>query len=75
MIDLRQSISITDTIDTINVPEVENVAVPEAAPNVAPKAAVPQVSAANGEDSGTNTNISQETYPIGTPTVVVHDTK
>ena len=41
VVDLSQPISITDTIDTINVPRVATVAVPEAAPNVAPEAAVP----------------------------------
>ena len=75
VVDLCQPISIPDTIDVMNVPGVATVAVPEAAPNVAPKAAVPQVSSATGEDSGTNTNTSQETDPLGTSTVVAHDTK
>ena len=74
VVDLRHPIYITDTIDAINVPEAATIEFPEPAPNVAPEAAVPQVSAATGEDSGTNTNISQATYPLVKPTVVVHDT-
>ena len=75
VIDLRKPISVPDTIDAINVPGIATVAVPEAAPDVAPEAAVPQVSAATGEDSGTNTDKIQATDPLGTPTVVVHDMK
>ena len=36
VVDICQPISIPDTIDAINVPEVSNAAVPEAAPDVAP---------------------------------------
>ena len=68
MVDLRQTISIPDTIDAINVPKVATIAVPGAAPDVAPETAVPQVSVATGEDSGTNNNKSQATYPLGTTT-------
>ena len=75
VIDLRQPISVPDTIDAINVPKVATVAVPEVATDVAPEAAVLQVSAATGEYSGTNINTSQSTDLLGTPMVVVHDTK
>ena len=75
MFDLRQTISIPDTIDMINVLEVATVAVPKAAPDVSPEAAVLKVSAATVEDSGTNRDTSQETDTLGTPMVVVHDTK
>ena len=36
VIDLRQPISVPDTIDAINVPKVATVAVPEVATDVAP---------------------------------------
>ena len=75
MFDLRQTISIPDTIDMINVLEVATVAVPKAAPDVSPEAAVLKVSAATVEDSGTNRDTSQETDTLGTPMVVVHYTK
>ena len=75
VVGICQTISIPDIIDAINVPKVATVAVPVASPDVAPKAVVPQLSAATGEDIGTNTNTSQVTDPIGTPTVVVHDMK
>ena len=75
MVDIRQPIYITDTIDAINVPEVATVAVTKAAPDVALEAAVPEVSAATSQDSGTNKDTSKATYPIVTPVLVVHDTK
>ena len=75
MVDIRQTISIPDTIDAINVPKVETVAVSEAAPNVAPEAVALQVSSATSEYSSNNTNTSQATYHLGTPKLVVHDTK
>ena len=75
MVYLCQTIYIPDTIDAINVPEVVTVAVNKAAPDVATELAVPQVSAATSEYSGTNTNTSQANDTIGPPTVGVYDTK
>ena len=75
VVDLRHPISIPDTIDTINVPNVVTIAVNKSAPDVASEAAVPQVSASTGEDNGTNTNTPQPIDPLDTPTVAVHDTK
>ena len=75
VVDLRQPIYIPDTVDVMNVPEVSTVSVPEVAPDVVPKVAVPQVSAATGEDSDTNTETSQTIDPLGPLTVVVHYTK
>ena len=71
VVDLNQPIPILDAIDAINVPEI----VPAVVPDEAPEAAAPQVLATTGEDSDTNTEVSQVIDRLGTPTVVVHDTK
>ena len=68
---LRQPIPIVDAIDAIDVPEIVHAVMPDEAP----EEEAPQALATTGEDSDTNSKVSQVIDSLGTPTVVVHDTK
>ena len=71
VVDIRQPIPIVDDIDAIDVPEIVHAVVTDEAP----EEAAPQELSTTSEDSDTNFELSQVIDCLGTPTVVVHDTK
>ena len=76
VVDLNQPIPVLDAIELGVLDAIDAITIPEIVPAILPdEAPAPQVLATTGADSDTNTKGSQVIDRLGTPTVVVHDTR